>query len=156
MAAFKTGARFFREWKQRFLIIRTRMSGRFALTQQGNPQNGILRLYDIYNLNLRADLVVLSACQTALGKDIIGEGLVGLTRGFMCAGTPRVAASLWQIDDRATTEFMKRFYEAMLAKGLRPAAALRAAQVSMWRERRWGEPCRGSGNNQFSILDFFE
>jgi len=108
--------------------------------EQGRPQNGFLRLYDIYNLNLRADLVVLSACQTALGKDIKGEGLLGLTRGFMYAGAPRVVASLWQIDDRATAEFMKRFYEGMLAKGLRPAAALRAAQVSMWKETRWADP----------------
>jgi CHAT domain-containing protein len=108
--------------------------------EQGRPQNGFLRLFDIYNLNLRADLVVLSACQTALGKDIKGEGLVGLTRGFMYAGAPRVVASLWQIDDRATAEFMKRFYEGMLAKGLRPAAALRAAQVSMWKEKRWADP----------------
>jgi CHAT domain-containing protein len=108
--------------------------------EQGHPQNGFLRLYDIYNLRLGADLVVLSACQTALGKEIKGEGLVGLTRGFMYAGAPRVVASLWRIDDRATAEFMKRFYQAMLGEGLRPAAALRAAQVSMWKERRWQSP----------------
>jgi CHAT domain-containing protein len=107
--------------------------------EQGRPQNGFLRLYDIYNLNLKADLVVLSACQTALGKDIKGEGLVGLTRGFMYAGARRVVASLWQIDDRTTAEFMKRFYEGMLGKELRPAAALRAAQISMWKDKRWAE-----------------
>src|SRR6185369_5060077 len=66
--------------------------------EKGKPQNGFLRLYDLYNLKLSADLVVLSACQTALGKEIRGEGLVGLTRGFMYAGAPRVIASLWQID----------------------------------------------------------
>src|SRR6185369_10835773 len=108
--------------------------------EQGRPQNGFLRLYDIYNLKLEADLVVLSACQTALGKEIKGEGLVGLTRGFMYAGAPRVVASLWQIDDRATAEFMGRFYEAMLRQGLKPAAALRAAQVAMWKGRRWQAP----------------
>jgi len=108
--------------------------------QQGHPQDGFLRLYDIYNLKLGADLVVLSACQTALGKEIKGEGLVGLTRGFMHAGAPRVVASLWQIDDRATAELMARFYEAMFRQGLRPAAALRAAQVSMWRDKRWQAP----------------
>ncbi|MFL6216846.1 MAG: CHAT domain-containing tetratricopeptide repeat protein [Blastocatellia bacterium] len=108
--------------------------------EQGHAQNGFLRLYDIYNLKLQADLVVLSACQTALGKEIKGEGLVGLTRGFMYAGTPRVVASLWQVDDRATSEFMGRFYEAMLKQGLRPAAALRAAQVSMWKDKRWMAP----------------
>jgi CHAT domain-containing protein/lipoprotein NlpI len=108
--------------------------------EKGQPQNGFLRLYDLYNLKLSADLVVLSACQTALGKEIRGEGLVGLTRGFMYAGAPRVIASLWQIDDRASAEFMKRFYEAMLGQKLRPAAALRAAQVSMSQDPRWHEP----------------
>jgi CHAT domain-containing protein len=108
--------------------------------QNGQPQNGYLRLYDLYNLKLSADLVVLSACQTALGKEIRGEGLVGLTRGFMYAGAPRVIASLWQIDDRASAEFMKRFYEAMLGQKLRPAAALRAAQVTMSKDPRWREP----------------
>jgi CHAT domain-containing protein len=108
--------------------------------EQGNPQNGFLRLYDIYNLKLRADLVVLSACQTALGKEYKGEGLVGLTRGFMYAGAPRVVASLWRIDDRGASELMKRFYQLMLEVGLRPAAALRAAQASMWMDRRWQSP----------------
>ncbi|HXR99261.1 MAG TPA: CHAT domain-containing tetratricopeptide repeat protein [Pyrinomonadaceae bacterium] len=108
--------------------------------EKGRPQNGFLRLYDLYNLKLSADLVVLSACQTALGKEIRGEGLVGLTRGFMYAGAPRVVASLWQIDDRATAEFMKRFYEGMLGQKLRPAAALRAAQASMSKDPRWHEP----------------
>lgn len=108
--------------------------------EQGRPQNGFLRLYDIYNLKLNADLVVLSACQTALGKEIKGEGLVGLTRGFMYAGAPRVVATLWRIDDRATADMMRRFYEAMLKDGLRPSAALRAAQLSMLRDRRWHSP----------------
>ncbi|HMG32610.1 MAG TPA: CHAT domain-containing protein, partial [Blastocatellia bacterium] len=108
--------------------------------EQGRPQNGFLRLYDIYNLRLGADLVVLSACQTALGKEIKGEGLVGLTRGFMYAGAPHVVASLWQVDDRATAELMQRFYAAMLGRGQRASAALRAAQVSMWQERRWQGP----------------
>jgi CHAT domain-containing protein len=108
--------------------------------EQGRSQNGFLRLYDIYNLKLNADLVVLSACQTALGKEIKGEGLVGLTRGFMYAGAPRVVASLWRIDDRATAEIMKRFYTAMLKDGLRPSAALRAAQISMLNDKRWQSP----------------
>lgn len=108
--------------------------------EKGRPQNGFLRLYDLYNLKLSADLVVLSACQTALGKEIRGEGLVGLTRGFMYAGAPRVVASFWQIDDRATAEFMKRFYQEMLGQKLRPAAALRAAQASMSKDPRWHQP----------------
>ena len=77
---------------------------------QGRPQPGFLRLQDIYNLRLRADLVVLSACRTGLGKDVKGEGLIGLTRGFMYAGAPRVVATLWQVDDEATAEIMMRFY----------------------------------------------
>lgn len=107
---------------------------------QGRPQDGFLRLYDIYNLRLSADLVVLSACRTALGKQVRGEGIVGLTRGFMYAGAPRVVASLWRVDDRATAELMGRFYEAKLGRGLRAAAALREAQVKMMSQKRWQAP----------------
>ena len=107
---------------------------------QGVPQDGFLRLYEIYNLSLKADLVVLSACQTALGSDIRGEGLVGLTRGFMYAGSRRVVASLWQIDDRATAELMQRFYQKLFQAKMRPAAALRAAQLEMSRQPRFRDP----------------
>jgi CHAT domain-containing protein len=106
----------------------------------GRPQNGFLRLYDIYNLRLGCELVVLSACQTALGEEIKGEGLIGLTRAFLYAGAPRVVASLWEIDDRATAEVMKRFYVGLLSRGERPAAALRAAQVELWRNKGWDAP----------------
>lgn len=99
--------------------------------QRGELVDGFLRLNDIYNLELRADLVVLSACQTALGKEIRGEGLIGLTRGFMYAGAPRVLATLWSVDDLATARFMKHFYRAMLNQKLSPAAALRQAQIAM-------------------------
>jgi CHAT domain-containing protein len=107
---------------------------------RGQPQDGFLRLHDIYNLKLDAALVVLSACQTALGKDIRGEGLIGLTRGFMYAGAPRVVASLWAVEDRATAELMKRFYEGMLKRGLTASAALRDAQLALRRDRRWSDP----------------
>ncbi len=111
------------------------------LNEKGEDQDGFLRLHDIYNLNLPADLVVLSACQTALGKEIKGEGLVGLTRGFMYAGAARVVASLWSVRDNATATLMTRFYQKMLGEEkLRPAAALRAAQISMWQEQRWTSP----------------
>jgi CHAT domain-containing protein/tetratricopeptide (TPR) repeat protein len=106
----------------------------------GKPQDGFLRLHEIYNLRLPAELVVLSACQTGLGQEIKGEGLVGLTRGFMYAGAARVMASLWKVDDRATAELMKHFYQGMVKDGLRPAAALRAAQVQIWKQQRWQEP----------------
>src|SRR5206468_10666089 len=90
--------------------------------RRGMPQDGFLRLHEIYNLNLPADLVVLSACQTALGKEIRGEGLVGLTRGFMYAGAPRVVASVWKGDDGATAEWRRRFYQGMLKDNLRRGA----------------------------------
>jgi CHAT domain-containing protein/tetratricopeptide (TPR) repeat protein len=109
--------------------------------KEGKPQDGFLRLQDIYNLKLSAELVVLSACQTGLGKEIKGEGLIGLTRGFMYAGAPRVVASLWKVDDRATSELMKRFYQGMLGpEALRPAGALRQAQLSIWKQKQWREP----------------
>jgi CHAT domain-containing protein len=107
---------------------------------RGRPQDGFLRLNTIYNLWLPADLVVLSACQSALGKEIAGEGLVGLTRGFMYAGAPRVVASLWQVSDLATAELMKRFYAGMLQRRLPASAALRAAQLEMARDPRWAPP----------------
>jgi CHAT domain-containing protein/tetratricopeptide (TPR) repeat protein len=106
----------------------------------GKPQEGFLRLHEICNLELPVDLVVLSACNTALGKEVRGEGLIGLTRGFMYAGASRVCASLWKVDDVATAELMKRFYAAMLNRGMRPAAALRTAQTEMLREKRWQSP----------------
>jgi tetratricopeptide (TPR) repeat protein len=107
---------------------------------QGRPQNGFLRANDIYNLKLPAELVVLSACQTGLGKEIKGEGLVGLTRGFMYAGAARVVVSLWNVNDKATADLMTKFYEKMLKQGQRPAAALRAAQVEMWKQKQWQSP----------------
>jgi CHAT domain-containing protein/Tfp pilus assembly protein PilF len=109
--------------------------------RRGAPVDGFLRLHDIFNLRLPADLVVLSACQTALGREVRGEGLVGLTSGFMYAGAARVVASLWKVDDRATAELMRRFYAVMFgAKHLAPAAALRQAQLSLQRERVWSSP----------------
>ncbi len=113
--------------------------------ERGRAQDGFLRLDDLYDLELDADLVVLSACQSALGKEVRGEGLVGLTRGFHYAGAPRVVASLWNVRDEATAELMQRFYRGMLRDRLRPAAALRQAQVSMWRQQRWTAPYTWAG-----------
>lgn len=109
--------------------------------KRGAPQEGFLRLSSIYNLKLPAELIVLSACQTALGKEVKGEGLIGLTRGFMYAGTPRVVASLWAVDDQATSALMQQFYAEMLGeKKQRPAAALRNAQIAMWKNKRFSSP----------------
>jgi len=109
--------------------------------EQGTPQNGYLFAPEVYNLKLdAAELVVLSACQTGLGKEVAGEGVVGLTRGFMYAGAPRVVVSLWSVNDRATADLMKAFYQGMLKQGLRPAAALRAAQLALWKQKEWQAP----------------
>jgi CHAT domain-containing protein len=113
--------------------------------KRGKPQNGFVTASDIFNLKLNADLVVLSACQTALGREVRGEGLMGLTRGFMYAGSARVVASLWRVPDRGTAELMKRFYEGMLVQGLPPAAALRAAQLAMRKDPRWRAPYNWAG-----------
>jgi len=110
------------------------------IDREGKPQDGFLRLYEIYNLQLNADLVVLSACETGLGKEIKGEGLIGLTRGFMYSGAPRLVASLWNVDDLATAELMKLFYQRMLKDGLPAGAALRAAQLELSGQKRWSSP----------------
>ena len=108
--------------------------------EQGKPQDGFLRLHEIYNLNLPVEMVVLSSCRTGLGAEIKGEGLVGLTRGFMYAGAARLVASQWKVDDEATAELMAKFYAKILKEGERPAAALRAAQIEMWRQKDWNPP----------------
>jgi CHAT domain-containing protein/Tfp pilus assembly protein PilF len=110
------------------------------IDRDGKQQDGFLRLHEVYNLQFNADLVVLSACETGLGKEIKGEGLIGLTRGFMYAGAPRVVASLWHVDDLATAELMKLFYQRMLKDGLPAGAALRAAQIELSRQKRWASP----------------
>jgi CHAT domain-containing protein/Tfp pilus assembly protein PilF len=112
---------------------------------QGRTQDGFLRLHDIYNLSLPADLVVLSACQSALGTHVRGEGMMGLTRGFMYAGAARVLASLSKVHDEATAELMALFYRNMLRLNLTPAAALRDAQRELARRRRWAHPFYWAG-----------
>lgn len=108
--------------------------------EKGKERDGFLRLNQIYNLHLRNDLVVLSACSTALGKDVKGEGMIGLTRGFMYAGVPRVIASLWKVDDEATSELMKIFYRNLLQEKMTASQALRAAQLEMHTQTRWRSP----------------
>ena len=108
--------------------------------ERGQPRDGFLRLHDVYELDLPVDLVVLSACDTALGRPVRGEGLVGMVRGFMHAGAKRVVASLWKVDDEATGELMRSFYRGMLREGRSPAAALRQAQIDLWNSRRWHAP----------------
>jgi CHAT domain-containing protein len=111
------------------------------VNRQGGNEAGFFTALDAFQLKLNAELVTLSGCRTALGKEVSGEGLIGLTRGFLYAGARRVAASLWQVHDVATAELMQRFYQGMLGRRkLAPAAALRAAQIEMWRNQRWQSP----------------
>jgi CHAT domain-containing protein len=111
----------------------------------GHPRDGVLFAHQIDDLELPVDLVVLSACETALGKEVRGEGLVGLTQGFFHAGAQRVLVSLWQVDDRATAELMARFYEGLLAEGLPAPAALRRAQLAVRGEVGWRAPYYWAG-----------
>ena len=111
------------------------------IDEKGRAQNGFLRAHEIYDLRMPAELVVLSGCRTGLGREIRGEGLVGLTRAFMHAGAARVLVSLWDVNDEATAELMTRFYRGLLGREkLSPAAALRAAQASMARDKNWASP----------------
>lgn len=116
-----------------------------ALLLSGAEGRSELRLHDIYRLDLSARLVVLSGCRTALGKPVAGEGFLSLARGFFFAGAARVAAGLWQVDDRATAELMVRFYDHMLRRGMAPTAALRQAQLDLRRETRYKDPFYWAG-----------
>jgi CHAT domain-containing protein/Flp pilus assembly protein TadD len=102
--------------------------------------DGSLNLNKIYNLNLPVELVTLSACKTGLGKNVQGEGLVGLTRGFMYAGAKRVVVSLWSVNDLSTATLMKNFYQKYLEGKQNPVAAMRAAQLDMWKSGKWKAP----------------
>ncbi len=113
--------------------------------RKGRLQDGFLRAHEIYNLELNCELVVLSACSTALGKVVRGEGLLSLTRGFMYAGAERVMVSLWNVSDQSTAQLMERFYGDLLKQNLRPAAALRAAQISMWNDEERSAPYYWAG-----------
>ena len=107
---------------------------------EGNREKGFLRLHDIYDLKLPVRLVVLSACSTGLGKEIRGEGLIGLVGGFLSSGTQGVIASYWDVEDEATAELMSRFYRHLFVERLSPSKSLQMAQGSMWNEKRWLSP----------------
>ncbi len=111
----------------------------------GRPRPGYLRAGEIAGLNLRARLVVLSACRTALGPEVRGEGLMGLSRAFLHAGARGVVASLWSVRDRASARLMERFYRALLSDGLSPAAALRRAQLEQRADPRTRDASEWAG-----------
>jgi CHAT domain-containing protein len=107
--------------------------------RRGKRQDGYLRLGDIYKLKLSADLVVLSSCDSALGRDLESEGIIGLPRGFLYAGAKSVIASLWKVNDDATATLMSRLY-ARIKKGESPSSALRGAQLEMLQDEHWANP----------------
>jgi CHAT domain-containing protein len=125
-------------------LLDTRHPGRSGLVlslidHRGKAQDGFLRLKDIYQLKLSADLVVLSSCDSALGKNLESEGMIGLTRAFLYAGSSRVVSSLWKVDDRATAKLMEHFYRR-LHNGESPGLALRGAQSDLAADSEWKFP----------------
>lgn len=110
------------------------------INENGSPLNGFLRTDEVFNMKLSADLVVLSGCKTGLGKEVRGEGLIGLTRGFMYAGASRLMVSLWDVNDEATAELMSQFYKNLLGKKLKPTQALREAQLAFLKDKRFANP----------------
>jgi CHAT domain-containing protein len=113
--------------------------------REGRRQDGFLSAPDVATLSLPAELAVLSACQTGLGRELRGEGLVGLAQAFFRAGTRRVIVSQWSVQDRATAELMTRVYRGLLVDHLPPAAALRAAQLAIRSQPQWQSPYYWAG-----------
>jgi CHAT domain-containing protein len=111
-----------------------------TVDNKGNLVNGFLRLTDIFNLKLAANLVVLSACQSGMGQNVKGEGMVGLTRGFMYAGAQRVAVSLWNVDDEGTAVLMQKFYQKMAATKVSTGGSFEGAQIEMMQQEKWKSP----------------
>jgi CHAT domain-containing protein len=99
-----------------------------------------LTMREVFDLKLNAELVVLSACKTGLGKIIRGEGITGLSRAFLCAGTPTVLVSLWNVYDRSTADLMTSFYKNLETQGMNKAAALREARLEMIRSKKYSHP----------------
>jgi CHAT domain-containing protein len=111
-----------------------------VLTLDDDPkEDGLLQVYEIFNLKLNADLVVLSACKTGLGKEVKGEGLIGLTRAFMYAGARSLVVSLWQVADPSTAELMVKFY-GQLDGTSDKAEALRQAKLKVIQANRYAHP----------------
>lgn len=108
--------------------------------RQGNPREGYLRASDLANLDLPSELVVLSGCETALGPQIPGEGLVGLPQAFFAAGAQRVVVSLWHVEDESTAALMGLLYRHLLVEHMTPGKALREAQLAIRSQPRWSSP----------------
>ena len=108
--------------------------------ENGQQTDEFFRLHDIYGMNLKSDLVVLSACNTGIGKEVKGEGLMSLNNAFLSVGAKTVMSSLWKVEDGATLELMKNFYDAMANEQITPSKALQQAQIKMWRGGRYQSP----------------
>lgn len=128
-------------------VARPEISGIALSSSPGDagPGDGMLRMNDIYNLQMPVDLVVLSGCETAAGRGLDSEGVFSLSRAFFYAGAPRVLASLWPVEDRATSTFMPEFYRALLVEHMSAASALRVAQQRLARDSRWTSPYYWAG-----------
>jgi CHAT domain-containing protein len=124
---------------------RPELSGVLLSSTGEDSQDGVLRMNDIYNLDMPVDLVVLSGCETAVGRDVDSEGVFSLSRAFFYAGAPRVVASLWPVEDRAAAAFMGSFYRALIVEHMSTAGALRFAQQSLARDSRWSAPYYWAG-----------
>lgn len=113
-----------------------------VLSLVGNKnQDGFLRTDEIFNLRLGSPLVMLSACETGLGKEKRGEGVMGLTRAFMYAGAPTVGVTLWSVADKSTADLMTDFYRRLLAADdTSPSGALRQAQLTMITAKKYSAP----------------
>jgi CHAT domain-containing protein len=118
---------------------RPQYSGLMLTLSESGKEDGLLQVYEIFNLKLNAELVVLSACETGLGKELRGEGVLGLARAFMYAGATSIVASLWRVADRSTADLMIGFYRE-LDRGAHKAEALRRAKLELIRGGRYGHP----------------
>jgi CHAT domain-containing protein/tetratricopeptide (TPR) repeat protein len=108
--------------------------------EDGRSRTDHVWLQDIKGLDLSADLVVLSACRTALGRDVPGEGSLGLPQGFLSAGSARVVVSLWDVSDMASAAVSVKLFRGVLEEKLPPPEALRAAQLAMRKSKDWSSP----------------
>lgn len=111
-----------------------------TLDENAAPQDGFVRAHELRRMDLQAELVVVSACETARGRKVRGEGLVGLASSLLSAGAQRVLVSLWEVDDQATAMLMNEFYRGLLVEQQTPAAALQRAQAAVARQTRWRSP----------------
>jgi CHAT domain-containing protein len=117
------------------------------IDSSGRTVDGFLRLREIYGMRLTGvGLVVLSGCRTGLGRNVRGEGVIGFARAFLSAGAARALVSLWEVDDQATAELMRWFYDGILGeRHLRPAEALLSAQAALRKDHRWRDPFYWAG-----------